>query len=124
MMNVILFTEEWVTTVNGILGLITGALGLITAGIGVFFAVKNFIKLLKEKNAKEIWNLIMNIADAAMKEAEASGKDGATKKQMVINIVKASCKEAGLDSCVEDFLDQLNDYIDSAIKFANDMNKK
>ena len=61
----------------------------------------------------------MSMADAAMKEAEASSLKGADKKEMVINAVKAGCKDAGLD--LDAFLDQLSTYIDQTISFVNDM---
>ena len=64
----------------------------------------------------------MEIADAAMKEAERSCKTGENKKKMVIASVKASCKAAGLD--LDLFIDQLSDYIDQTISFVNDMSKK
>ena len=63
----------------------------------------------------------MKIADAAMQTAEASGKNGADKKQMVIESVKASCKAAGIDA--DQFIDQLVDYIDQTIAFVNSMKK-
>ena len=66
--------------------------------------------------------MIMEMADAAMKEAEKSCKTGADKKKMVIDSVKASCKAAGLD--LDLFIDQLSDYIDQTISFVNDMSKK
>lgn len=113
---------DWITTVNGLIALITGLCGLIGTGIGVFFAVKNWIKATKEKSASEIWAMIMAIADAGIKEAEASGKSGKAKKQMVIDIVKASCKGAGID--LDLFIDQLSAYIDQTISFVNDMSKK
>jgi hypothetical protein len=65
--------------------------------------------------------MIMNMADAAMKEAEASGKSGADKKQMVIDAVKAGCKAAGVN--MDLFIDQLSDYIDQTIAFVNGMKK-
>ena len=109
-------------TVYLIVELVTALVGLIGTGIGAFFAVKGFIKAFKEKDAKEKWALIMEIADAAMKEAEKSGASGADKKQMVIDAVKAGCKAAGVN--VDDFIDQLVDYIDQTIGFVNDMSKK
>lgn len=112
---------DWISTANGIVALITGLLGLIGTGIGAFYAVKNWIKVLKTKNTQEIWVMIMNIADSAMKEAEASGKSGADKKQMVIDTVKAGCKAAGID--IDLFIDQLSDYIDQTITFVNGMKK-
>ena len=109
-------------TVQEIIALVTGLCGLVSAGIGAYFAIKNWIKVTKNKNAQEIWAMIMEMADAAMKEAERSCKTGADKKKMVIESVKASCKAAGLD--LDLFIDQLSDYIDQTICFVNDMSKK
>ena len=109
-------------TVQEIITLVTGLCGLISAGIGAYFAIKNWIKVTKNKNAQEIWAMVMEMADAAMKEAEKSCKTGADKKKMVIESVKASCKAAGLD--VDLFIDQLSDYIDQTISFVNGMSKK
>ena len=109
-------------TVQEIIALVTGICGLVSAGIGAYFAIKNWIAVTKNKNAQEIWAMIMEIADTAMKEAEKSCKTGADKKTMVIEAVKASCKAAGLD--VDLFIDQLGDYIDQTISFVNDMSKK
>jgi len=113
---------DWITTANGLIALITALVGLIGTGIGAFFTIKGFIKAAKEKSAKEIWEMIMIAADAAMKSAEESTKKGAEKKQMVIDMVKASLAANGIDISL--FLDQLNAYIDDCIKFANSMNKK
>ena len=109
-------------TVQEIIALVTGLCGLVSAGIGAYFAIKNWIKVTKNKNAQEIWAMIMEIADTAMKEAEKSCKTGADKKTMVIESVKASCKAAGLD--LDSFIDQLSDYIDQTINFVNAMSKK
>ena len=109
-------------TVQEIIALVRGVCGLVSAGIGAYFAIKNWIAVTKNKNAQEIWAMIMEIADTAMKEAEKSCKTGADKKTMVIESVKASCKAAGLD--VDLFIDQLSDYIDQTISFVNDMSKK
>ena len=109
-------------TVQEIIALVTGLCGLVSAGIGAYFAIKNWIAVTKNKNAQEIWAMIMEIADTAMKEAEKSCKTGADKKAMVIDSVKASCKAAGLD--LDLFIDQLSDYIDQTISFVNDMSKK
>lgn len=112
---------DWITTVNGLIALITGLAGLIGTGVSAFFAVKAWIKAIKEKSHKEIWAMIMQIADAAMVEAEKSVLHGEDKKQMVINMVKASCKTANID--VELFIDQVDQYIEQAIAFFNNMNK-
>ena len=77
-----------------IITLITGLLGLIPTAIAAYFAIKNFIAVTKEKSSKEIWALIMSLADAAMKEAEQSLADGETKKQMVIDAVGVMFNQA------------------------------
>lgn len=110
---------EFIASAEGVISLITGLVGLIGTGVGAFFAIKNFIAATKEKSAKEIWALIMEIADAAMKEAEKSNKSGAAKKEMVIEAVKAGCKAANIN--IDLFIDQLVDYIDQTIGFVNDM---
>ena len=110
---------DWITTANGIITLITGLLGLLGTGIGAYFAVRNWITVLKTKTSQEIWSMIMEMADAAMKEAEASAMSGADKKQMVVESVSASCRAAGVD--VGLFISQLSEYIDSTIKFVNSM---
>ena len=112
---------EWITTVNGLIALITSLCGLIGTGVGAFFAIKAFVKSLKQKSFAEIWALIQEMADAAMREAEKSGKEGKDKKTMVIESVKASCKAAGVD--IDVFVDQLSDYIDQTIAFVNGMGK-
>lgn len=112
---------EWLETANGIVTLISALIALIGTGTGVFFAIRNFIRLMKSNTKEQNWKLIMSIADTAMKTAEQSGRKGADKKQMVIDTVKASCKEVGIDA--DEFIDQLVDYIDQTITFVNSMKK-
>ena len=113
---------EWISTTNGIITLLTGLMGLITTGIGAYFAIKNWSKLVKEKGFQETWNLIMGMADSAMKEAEASLLSGEDKKRVVIDSVSAACKSAGLN--IDLFLNQLSNYIDETISFVNGMKNK
>ena len=109
-----------------IISLIIGFFFFFSTAIAAYFAIKNFILATKEKSSKEIWTLIMRIADAAMKEAEKAAREGlidkAAKKQMVILTVKAGCREAGIN--IDAFIDQLSDYIDETIAFVNSMNDK
>ena len=112
---------NWLTTAQGVLSLITGLIGLIGSGVVAFFAIKNFIKVAKTKSMNEIWSMIMAMADAAMKEAEASQKSGEDKKQMVLDAVKSGCKAANID--IDAFIDQLSQYIDQTIDFVNKMSK-
>jgi hypothetical protein len=112
MTEIILNINEWTIFLGGLLS-------LIGIGCSTFFAVKNWITVLKTKQKAELWVLIMEIADTAMKEAEASKASGADKKSMVINAVKAGAESAGLD--ISDFLTQLDLYIDQTIDFVNKM---
>ena len=52
-----------------------------------------------------------------MSSAEESSKQGAEKKEMVINMVKDGCKAAGINA--DPFIDQLMAFIDQSISFAN-----
>lgn len=36
--------NDWITTANGIIALVTGLVGLIGTGVGAFFAIKATIK--------------------------------------------------------------------------------
>lgn len=112
---------EWLTTAEQVLSLLVAFVGLIGTAISTFVAVKAVIEKNKGKSLTEIWSLIMYIADEAMKAAEASGKSGSDKKQMVIDTINASAKAAGLD--ISPFTKQINDYIDQTIKFVNGMKK-
>lgn len=111
---------DWITTANGLIALLTGLCGLIGTGIGAFFAIRNWVKLMKQKSAKEVWDTIMTAADAAMQEVEHLDVYGGDAKQMVIGMVKKSCLSMGLD--ISSFVDQLGAYIDDCIKFHNNMN--
>lgn len=112
---------DWITTINGLIALITGLCGLVGTGIGAFLAIKTFIKASKEKTARENLALLMSVADAVMKEVEHSTMSGADKKATVMNAIKAAAKEAGI--AIEDFIDQLDKYIDSCIDWYNGMKK-
>ena len=112
----------WPTTVEGWVNLIVFVAGFVAA---VAVLIPTVIKLcekgaelMKNKN----WSKIKDIALAAMKEAEASGKKGSEKQQMVIDAVVAGCKEAEIEISEED-LKNLAKYIDETIEWFNNMNK-
>ena len=112
---------DWITTVNGLIALLTGLFGLIGTGVATFFAIRNYIQKSKDKSAADQWKAVMQAADAAMQVAEDSTLKGADKKAMAVDMVKASCQAMGLD--LSPFLDQLNAYIDQCISFHNQLNK-
>ena len=113
---------DWITPAQQLIALITALVGLIGTGIGAFFTIRGFVNAAKQKSKQELWSMITVAADAAMKSAEESGKSRADKKQMVIDMVKASLEANGLD--ISAFIDQLSAYIDDCIAFANGLNKK
>ena len=112
---------NWLETANGVITLVIGLVSLLSAGVSVFFLVKTLLKTMKNNTADQNWKLIMKIADAAMIQVEKSSAKGAQKKEMVIDAVKAGCKEAGIEC--DDFIDQLVAYIDQCIDFANGFKK-
>ncbi len=109
--------NDWISTANGLIALITALVSLISAAVSVFFLIKKYIASAKDKTAQENWNTIMSLAKAAMTKAEEESKSGADKKTIVIESVKSSAKELGIDA--DDFLDQLSAFIDQSISFAN-----
>lgn len=120
MNSLIVLESIWPTTVEGwinltvfIVGFIAAVAALIPVAIKL---VKKGAELVKNKN----WSKIQEIAMAAMKEAEASGKKGSEKQQMVIDAVVAGCKEAGIEVS-EDDLKNLASYINTTIDWFNKM---
>lgn len=112
---------DWITTANGLIALLTGLCGLIGTGVGAFFAIRNWIKMMKQKSAKEVWDTIMVAADSAMAQVEHLDIYGGDAKKAAIEIVKKTCEAAGLD--ISAFIDQLGAYIDDCIGFHNRMNE-
>lgn len=104
------------------MALISGLIGLITAGVTAFVAVKKVIVANKDKSLKEIWALIMKLADKAMVAAEHSDAKGLGKKEKVLAMVDAAAKEAGID--ITPFTTQLSAYIDQTIDFVDEMTGK
>lgn len=102
---------------NMLLTLIITGVTLLGTLIGVGIKLWGAIKLIAKNKD---WKKIMQIADAAMRQAEASGKAGAEKKQMAIEIIEASCAELGI---VVD-IDEVVKYIEETIAFVNSLTKK
>lgn len=114
---------EWITTANALITLIISFISLVGAGFGAYFAIKNGIKALKEKNSKEIWGMIMAIAQDAMNTIEHSDITGpAEKKAAAMKIIKDACNTAGIN--IDGFVDQLDAFIDTSIEFYNNMKKE
>ena len=102
---------------NMLLTLIITGITLIGTLIGVGIKLWGAMKLIAKNKD---WKKIMQIADTAMKQAEASGKKGADKETMVIEIVEASCRELGIEFDVKEVVN----YIKETIDFVNVLVKK
>lgn len=112
---------EWLQAAEQALSLIVALLGLLGTIISTLFAIKANIEKNKVKTLTEIWSLIMALTDEAMKIAEASGKKGEEKKQMVMYAVVSAAKASNIN--LVPFTKQLSEYIDQTILFVREMKK-
>lgn len=108
---------NWIETTQGIITLVLTGTTLIGAIIGL---VVKLVEAFKTIGKNKDWLKIIEIADAAMKEAEKAFKDGKDKKAQVIATVTGACKELGIDCD----LTELDKYIDDCIAFVNGFVKK
>ncbi len=103
------------------IGLIVSLVGVVIAAITAMVAMctklKNkFGELAKDGNWKKLYPMILN----AIAEAEATGKSGAEKKEIVMAAVDSFAKELGIQCEV----DQISDAIEFIIDFSKKVNKK
>lgn len=109
-------------TANSVLVLLTGLIGLIGTGVSTYFAIKYWFQNIKTKSKQETWNMLMEIADKAMQEVEKTLPAGTDKKDKALSIINTSAQAAGLD--INEFITQLDAYIDQTIEFVNKMQNK
>ncbi len=119
-MDLLVLASIWPTTVEGWVTLITLFCGLIGAIAGLIPLAIKVVKKGKELVKNKNWEKIKEITKAAMEKAQASGKAGADKKAMVMEAVKAACKEAEIEFD-EELINQLSNYIDKTKDFVNGM---
>lgn len=105
-----------ISSITELIGLISAGVALIGSLITVIVKLVSAIKTIAKNKD---WQKVIEIAKAAILEAEKSMKSGKEKKEMVINIVNKTCLELG----VEVDANKLADYIDECIKWANELNK-
>lgn len=103
------------------IGLIVGLVGVIvstiTAIVTAIIKLKGkFGELAKDGNWKKLYPMILK----AIAEAEATGKSGAEKKEIVMAAVDSFAKELGIQYEV----DQISDAIEFIIDFSKKVNKK
>lgn len=103
------------------IGLIVGLVGVIisaiTAIVTAIVKLKGkFGELAKDGNWKKLYPMILK----AIAEAEATGKSGAEKKEIVMAVVDSFAKDLGIQYEV----DQISDAIEFIIDFSKKVNKK
>lgn len=100
-----------------IVGLVSVVISAITAIVTVIIKLKNkFGELAKDGNWKKLYPMILK----AIVKAEATGKSGAEKKEIVMAAVDSFAKELGIQ-CEAD---QISDAIEFIIDFSKKVNKK
>lgn len=109
--------------IESIITIITLAAGLIGAIAALVPSLIKLFKSLKEIAQNKDWSKIKVVIKAAIVKAEASGKAGADKKQMVIEATIAGCAEIGVE-VDEALLNQISEYIEKTISFVNEMSTK
>ena len=72
--------------------MISALVALIGTGTGVFFAVKNWIKLVKSNSKDQNWKLITQIAAKAVCFKEALSDDFKAYGKAVVDNAQALCK--------------------------------
>ena len=96
---------------------------LIVFGVLLIAAIATFgLKLggsLKTLIENKDWAKIVKAINSAVLEAEASGKTGADKKQMVLNSVEAFADSLGIAFDIE----KVGEYIDQILEIHNELNK-
>lgn len=103
------------------IGLIVSLVGVviaaITAIVAMFKKLKNkFGELAKDGNWKKLYPMILK----AIVKAEATGKSGAEKKEIVMAAVDSFAKELG----IQYEADQISDAIEFIIDFSKKVNTK
>ena len=123
------FLNFWPTTAEGWAGLIAVTSGFFISLGGLVGALvklkgkgKQLLSALKQIAKNKDFDKIRKISMAAIEAAEASGKKGAEKKEMVMTSVAAGCKEMGIEISEED-LKEISEHVEDMVGFFNEMKK-
>ena len=115
-----IFLNIWPTTVEGWVGLIILIIGLISALAGLIPALIKLKLALGEIASNKDYSKLIKIARNAMVVAQASGKSGAEKQEMVVNAIKAGAAELEIEVNDEDIAKLINSIKDLK-NFFNEM---
>lgn len=115
-----LILSIWPTTVEGWVGLIILIIGLISALAGLIPTLIKLKSALGELASNKDYSKLIKIAKKAMVVAQASGKTGAEKQEMVVNAIKAGAAELKIEVNDED-INKLINSIKDLKNFFNEM---
>ena len=115
-----LILNIWPTTVEGWVGLIILIIGLISALAGLIPTLIKLKSVLGELASNKDYNKLIKVAKKAMVVAQASGKTGAEKQEMVVNAIKAGAAELEIEVNDED-INKLINSIKDLKNFFNEM---
>ena len=115
-----IFLNIWPTTVEGWVGLIILIIGLISALAGLIPTLIKLKSALGEIASNKDYNKLIKIAKKAMVVAQASGKTGVEKQEMVVNAIKAGAAELEIEVNDED-INKLINSIKDLKNFFNEM---
>lgn len=115
-----IFLNIWPTTVEGWVGLIILIIGLISALAGLIPTLIKLKSVLGELASNKDYNKLIKVAKQAMVTAQASGKTGAEKQEMVVNAIKAGATELEIEVNDEDINNLINSIKDLK-NFFNEM---
>ena len=114
-------------TVEQVITLITLIVGLVGAVAALIPTLIKLFKTIKELVANKNWATITKIALDAMKEVEQYYRShpemtGNDKLNMAIDIIIKTSRDLGIE-VTDELVDDLVDYIQKTISWANDMKK-
>ena len=115
-----IFLNIWPTTVEGWVGLIILIIGLISALAGLIPTLIKLKSALRELASNKNYSKLIKIAKKSMVVAQASGKTGAEKQEMVVNAIKAGAAELEIEINDED-INKLINSIKDLKNFFNEM---
>lgn len=115
-----LILSIWPTTVEGWVGLGLLFIALISAIVSLIPTVIALKRALKTADKNKVFSILTEVAKTAMITAQATGKSGTEKQEMVIATIKAKAKELNVEINEQD-IEKLINSIKGLKQFFNDM---
>lgn len=115
-----LILSIWPTTVEGWVGLGLLFIALISTIVSLIPTVIALKRALKTADKNKVFSILTEVAKTAMITAQATGKSGTEKQEMVIATIKAKAKELNVEINEQD-IEKLINSIKGLKQFFNDM---